>query len=119
MAKLEVKSLEKPEEVKSFPKGKVELVTLGGASVARIILEPGWKWSEHVKPLAQTTSCQTTHLQYHLAGTFHVVMEDGSEAEMTVGDVSSLPPGHDAWVVGNERVILIDFRGMMDSQGKK
>ena len=119
MAKLAVKSLNKPDEVRTFAKGKVELVNLGGVTVGRATFEPGWKWSEHVKPLAQTPSCLAPHFQYHLAGTLHVVMDDGTEVDLKAGDVSSLPPGHDAWVVGEEPVIVVDFQGMVDYAQKK
>jgi quercetin dioxygenase-like cupin family protein len=119
MAKLTVKSLNKPDEVRTFAKGKVELVKIGDATVGRATLEPGWKWSEHVKPLAQTPSCLAPHFQYHLSGTLHVVMDDGTEMDLKAGDVSSLPPGHDAWVVGHEPVIVVDFQGMVDYAQKK
>ncbi len=119
MAKLAVKSLNNPEETRTFAQGKVELVNIGGVTVGRATLEPGWQWSKHVKPLAQTSSCLASHLQYHVAGTLHVVMDDGTEMDLKAGDVSSLPPGHDAWVVGQEPVIVVDFQGMVDYAQKK
>ena len=114
MAKMEVKGFGAPDEVRTFEKGRVELVKVGGVMIGRGIFEPGWKWSTHVKPLAKTTSCEAPHFQYQLAGTMKVVMDDGTTRECKAGDVSLLPPGHDAWVVGNEPVVVVDFQGMTD-----
>lgn len=112
MTSMEKKSLESPDETRSFPNGKVELVTLGGITFGRATLEPGWKWSESLKPIAQTESCQAPHTQYYVSGRLRVRMDDGTEEEFGPGDVSAIPPGHDAWVVGNEAVVLIDVTGM-------
>ena len=112
MAKMQSKHLSKPEELRSFEKGKVEVVTLGGVTFGRATLEPGWKWSTCVKPVAKTKSCEAPHLQYHVSGRLQVKMDDGSEQEFGPGEVSLLPPGHDAWVVGNEPVVVIDIQGM-------
>lgn len=112
MKVVEKKSLDTPDERRSFPKGKVELVTLGGVTFGRATLDPGWKWSESVKPIAKTRSCEAPHTQYHVSGRLRVRMDDGTEHEFGPGDVSLLPPGHDAWVVGNEPVVLIDVMGM-------
>ncbi len=112
--KLEVKSLNSADEVRTFEKGKLELVKVGRATIGRAILEPGWKWSEHVKPIAKTKSCEAPHFQYHVSGTLHIVMDDGTEKDVKAGDVSLLPPGHNAWVVGNEPAIVVDFQGMVD-----
>jgi hypothetical protein len=108
------KNLAQPDEVRTFEKGRLELVTLGGVTFGRAILQPGWRWSEHVKPLAKTKSCEAPHLQYHVSGRLHVVMDDGSEAEFGPGEVSLLPPGHDAWVAGDEPVVLVDVQGMVN-----
>jgi len=110
----ELKRFSKPEEVRSFPKGKVELVRIGGALIGRATFEPGWKWSESVKPPAKTKICEAPHFQYQLSGTLHIVMDDGTEFDSRAGDVTLLPVGHDAWVVGNEPVVLVDFQGMID-----
>jgi hypothetical protein len=112
--KAEVKSFNKPEEIRNFPNGKVELVKVGGAMIGRAVLEPGWKWSTSVQPLVKTKSCEAPHYQYHVSGILKVVMDDGSEFECKAGDVSLLPTGHDAWVVGNEPVVVVDFQGMVD-----
>jgi hypothetical protein len=111
MEKISKGSLNKPEETREFPKGKVEIVTLNGVTFGKGTLQPGWKWSESVKPIAKTHSCQAAHTQYHLSGKLHVVMDDGTEMEFGPGDVGVVPPGHDAWVVGNEPVVMIDFTG--------
>jgi hypothetical protein len=110
----EKKDFSKADEVRVFPKGKLELVTIGGASIGRATLEPGWRWSTSVQPIAKTKSCEAPHFQYHVAGTLKVVMDDGAELECKAGDVSLLPSGHDAWVVGNENVVVVDFQGMVD-----
>jgi hypothetical protein len=114
MKKMEVKGFNKPDEVRDFDKGKVELVKIGGATVGRAVFQPGWKWSESVKPLAKTKSCEAPHYQYHVSGTLHIKMDDGTEVDCKPGDVSLLPSGHDAWVVGNEPVVIVDFQGMVD-----
>jgi hypothetical protein len=114
LGKSELKSFRKPEEIRDVPSGKIELLTLGGATVGRDTFLPGWKWSTSVKPLAKTESCQAPHFQYHLAGILHVKMDDGTEYECKPGDVSLLPSGHDAWVVGDEPVVVVDFQGLHD-----
>lgn len=110
--KLQIKSLNSPEETRTFDKGKVDLVKIGRSMVGRAVFEPGWKWSESVKPIAKTKSCKAPHFQYQISGTMKVVMDDGTEKELKAGDVCLLPPGHDAWVVGNEPVVVVDFQGM-------
>jgi hypothetical protein len=112
--KMEVKSLNSPDEVRAFDKGKLELINIGGATIGRAVFEPGWRWSTSVKPLVNTKSCEAPHFQYHISGTLKIVMDDGTEKECKAGDVSLLPSGHDAWVVGNEPVVVVDFQGMVD-----
>jgi hypothetical protein len=112
MVMAETKSLSKPDEVRRFPKGKVELVAIGGTMVGRATLEPGWRWSTSVKPIVNTDSCRQPHFQYMISGTLAVAMDDGTHIECKAGDISSIPPGHDAWVVGNEPVVVVDFQGM-------
>ena len=112
--KPEVRNFNKPDEVREFPNGKVELITVGGATVGRATFKPGWRWSTSVQPLAKTKSCEAPHFQYHIAGTIHIVMDDGTEFDCGPGDVSLLPMGHDAWVVGDEPVVIVDFQGMVD-----
>ncbi len=112
--KSELKRFAKPDEVREFPKGKVELVKIGGAMIARATFEPGWKWSTSVQPLAKTKSCEAPHFQYHVSGVMAVKMDDGTLHECKAGDVSFLPAGHDAWTVGKEPAVVIDFQGMLD-----
>jgi len=113
MANLEAKSLNTPDETRSFvAKGKIDLVRLGDVTVGRGVFEPGWKWSEHVKPIAGTPSCQAAHTGYIISGRMKVVMDDGTEGEVGPGDAVVVPPGHDAWIVGDEPCVMLDFSGM-------
>ena len=114
MAQMQKRNMSEAEEVRTFDHGTVELVTMGGVTFGKATLQPGWKWSTCVKPIAGTESCQAPHLQYLLSGRLHVVMDDGSEMEFGPGDVGQIPPGHDAWVVGDEPVVAIDITGMGD-----
>jgi hypothetical protein len=107
----EHKSFAKPEEVRQFPNGRAELVNLGGSDVGRLVLEPGWRWSNDVKPIAKTESCEAPHFQYHVSGRLRIRMDDGTEFVAGPGDLTSLPSGHDAWVEGDERVVVVDFYG--------
>ena len=111
MATAEYRNLSAPDEIRTFPRGKLELVRIGESSVGRFTLEPGWRWSEHVKPIARTAWCEAAHFQYQISGRLHVKMEDGSEFDLKPGDVCRLPGGHDAWVVGKEPVVLVDWHG--------
>ena len=114
MAKAERKDLSSPDEVRTFEKGKLDLVKIGGGVVGRLTLEPGWRWSQHVKPTAGTEWCEAPHFQYHVSGRIHVAMSDGTEFEVGAGEITALPQGHDAWVVGDEPVVLIDWAGASD-----
>jgi hypothetical protein len=111
MANYEHKDLAHPDEVREFPKGRLELVNAGGGVVGRLILQPGWRWSEHVKPIAGTELCEAPHFQYHIAGVLRVIMEDGAEFDCLPGQVTNLPSGHDAYVVGDEPAVVVDFYG--------
>ena len=106
------KPLDAPEETRTFPNGRIELVKLGEVTAGKGTFEPGWKWSEHVKPIAGTASCQAAHTGYVLSGRMRVRMDDGTEVECGPGDVFVFPPGHDGWVVGNEPAVLLDFSGV-------
>ena len=114
MDKAVMRSFEKPDEVREFPRGRVELVKIGGVTVGRAVFEPGWRWKTSVQPLAGTKSCEAPHFQYHVSGVLRIRMDDGTEFECRKGDVSLLPSGHDAWVVGNEPAVVVDFQGMID-----
>ena len=111
MAQLEKKSLDHPDETRPVDKGSVEIVELDGATVMRTTFQPGWRWSECVKPVVGTPSCQVGHLMHVVSGRMGVRMDDGSEVEFGPGDVGVIPPGHDAWIVGNESFVGIDFQG--------
>ena len=111
MAKAEHKKFGSPDETRSFEKGKVELLNIGGGVVGKLTLEPGWRWSKHVKPIAKTDWCEAPHFQYQVSGRLHVLMADGTEFETGPGEVTSLPSGHDAWVVGDQPVVLVDWYG--------
>jgi hypothetical protein len=112
--KAEMKSFTKPDEVRTFPKGKLELVNIGGAVVGRATFQPGWKWSTSLQPIVKTKSCEAPHFQYHVSGTLKILMDDGTEFVCKAGDVSLLPEGHDGWVIGDEPVVVVDFQGMLD-----
>ena len=114
MEKAQMKSFGKPDEIREFPKGRLELIKVGGATVGRAIFEPGWRWSTSVQPIVKTKSCEAPHFQYHISGTLKILMDDGTELECHPGDVSLLPSGHDAWVVGEEPAVVVDFQGMID-----
>ena len=87
-----------PDELRTFPAG-------------RLVLEPGWRWSEHVKPVAGTELCEAPHFQYHVSGTLRIRTADGTEFDAVPGQITSLPAGHDAWVVGDEPVVVVDWYG--------
>ena len=108
---IEKKSLNIPEETRTFDKGKLEIVKLDKGVIGRATFEPGWKWSECVKPIAKTESCQTAHFGYVVSGRMKVVMDGGDEVEYGPGDAMSIAPGHDAWIVGSEPCVCIDVTG--------
>jgi hypothetical protein len=103
-----------PTEVRTFDHGKAEILTVGDSTIGRLILEPGWRWSNDVKPIAGTDSCLAPHFQYHVQGQLGIRMDDGTEFVAGPGAVTSLPEGHDAWVVGDEPVIVVDWYGATD-----
>ena len=105
------KRLDSPDETRPFGKGKLELVNVDGVTIVRTHHEPGWKWSQDVKPMAKTDRCEVQHVGYIVQGRLKIVGRDGSEGEINAGDGFVIPPGHDAWTVGNETVILLDFKG--------
>jgi hypothetical protein len=111
MQQTEHRSFDKADEVREFPNGRAEILKVGDAEIGRLTLEPGWRWSTDVKPIAKTDSCHAPHFQYHLAGRLAIRMDDGTEFIAGPGDVTSLPSGHDAWVVGDEPVVVVDWFG--------
>jgi hypothetical protein len=114
MRKVEHRDFAKPDETRVFAHGKAEILNTASGVVGRLVLEPGWRWSNDVKPIAGTEWCEAPHFQYHESGTIHVKMSDGTEFDVGPGQLTSLPAGHDAWVVGDEPVVAVDFYGATD-----
>ena len=110
---MQKKIMKSPDETRFFDKGKVEVATLSnGVTIGRAYFEPGWSWEKSVKPIVKTKSCEAPHTQYVISGKMRIRMDDGSEEEFGPGDVGYVPPGHNAWIVGNEPFAAIDFTGM-------
>ena len=110
MGSLEVKSFDSPDEVREFEgRGQADVVNVAGRTIGRGTFEPGWRWSENVKPIAGTESCEVSHLGYCVSGRMKVIMDDGAEGECGPGDVVAIAPGHDAEVVGDEPCVFLDF----------
>jgi hypothetical protein len=103
------KSFDKPDESRTPDKTQVDVVSLGDVQAARLTMQPGWRWSECIKPVVGTESCQSRHVGAVIAGHMHVVQDDGSEADMGPGDAYVIAPGHDAWVVGDETFVGYEF----------
>jgi len=113
MAGLEIRNFDSPDETRPFvDKGQAQVVNLAESTALRGTFEPGWRWSEHLKPIAGTDSCQSPHLLYILSGRMHIAMNDGSEGEVGPGDAARIEPGHDAWVLGDEPCVAVDFGAM-------
>ena len=108
MKKTEHRSFDEADEVRDFTHGRAEILNVGGGEIGRLVLQPGWRWSNDVKPIAKTESCEAPHFQYHVSGRIAIRMDDGTEFIAEPGDVTSLPSGHDAWVVGEEPVVVVD-----------
>jgi len=113
MSSFERKRFDNPDETRPFrDKGEVKIVNIGDGVVGLANFEPGWKWTEHVQPIAGTESCQAAHIGYVLSGRQIIRMDGGTEVEISAGDVVSIPAGHDGWTVGDETCVVIDFAGM-------
>jgi hypothetical protein len=108
----QAKSFDQPEETRSFDNGRVDLVEIAGNKVGRATFEPGWRWSQAVKPIVGTNSCQVAHVGYAISGKLHVVMDDGTEVAINAGDAYEIAPGHDAWVEGNETFRGVEFESL-------
>lgn len=108
MAETESKNFDNPDERHNPGKGVVDVVNVGGTTTRRLTLQPGWRWSLDVKPTAKTETCQIPHLNIHISGQLKVQMEGGKETVYGPGDIAFIPPGHDAWVVGQEPVVIIE-----------
>lgn len=111
MASIQRKSLDQPDETRPVDKGAVEVVQLDSGTVMRTVFQPGWRWSECVKPIVGGDSCQVDHFGYVVSGHMHVRMNDGEEIDFGPGDAMHIPPGHDAWIVGDETYVGLDFQG--------
>ena len=108
------KNLDAPDDKRSFEHGEMNVVTLAGATVGRAVFRPGWRWSTDVKPVVGTDSCEVAHTGYLVAGRMHILMDDGTEGDAGAGDVVVISPGHDAWVVGDEDCVMLDWSGAAD-----
>ena len=108
---LETRNLDTPDETRKFENGHMNVVSIAGSNVGRAVFEPGWRWSNDVKPIAGTDSCQVAHAGYVVSGRMHVVMDDGTEGEAGPGDAVVISPGHDAWIVGDEPCVMLDWSG--------
>ena len=111
MAGVETRDFTAPDETRTPDKTKVELVNLGGGQIGRYTFQPGWRWSECIKPVVNTESCQVEHVGYCLSGSLHVKHQDGTEEDLTPGEVYRIAPGHDAWNTGGEPVVVVEFQG--------
>ncbi len=119
MAGIEQKSFDAPDDILKFEKGRLELLKMNKGLVRRLILEPGWCWTEHIRPYAGTELCESPRFQYHVSGSIHVKTRDGIQAEFQPGEVTTLTAGHDAWVVGDEPAVIIDWSGTIDYTAKR
>jgi hypothetical protein len=111
MAGVESRNFDAPDETRTPEKTMVELVGLAGGQIGRYTFQPGWRWSECIKPVVNTESCQVEHVGYVVSGRLHIEHEDGSSGEITAGDVYRIAPGHDGWVVGDEPAVFVEFQG--------
>ena len=111
MAGMQKKDFDQPDETRRFDHGRIDLVTLPRATIGRAVFEPGWRWSNDVKPIAGTDSCQAPHIGYVVSGRLGTRMDDGQEMEFGPGESFEIPPGHDGWTVGNEPAVVLDFTG--------
>lgn len=105
------RSMSQPDETRRPEKALIEITKLGDIPMARTSFEPGWKWSTHMKPIVKTDSCELNHTFYVISGRMHVKMDDGTEHEFSAGDSGIVPPGHDAWVIGDEKFVAVDVTG--------
>ena len=111
MGKAEQKAFDTADETREFERGRLDLLNIGESQIGRLTLQPGWRWPEHIKPAAGTEWCEAPHFQYHVTGTLRIQMADGTQFDAGPGEVTALPQGHDAWVVGDEPVVVVDWWG--------
>ncbi|HEY9898675.1 MAG TPA: cupin domain-containing protein [Pantanalinema sp.] len=105
----EKRSFKAPDETRPFDKGQVEVLAFAGSTIGKITLQPGWRWSESIKPIAKTEYCEEAHFNYVLSGRLHIQTQDGRSLEMGPGDVMKVTEKHDAWVVGEEPFVALEF----------
>jgi len=112
MPSVVIKKFSAPDEMRLNTHGEVDILRFGDAAVARSVFAPGWQWSRDVKPKVGTSSCAAAHALYVLSGQMHIVMDDGKEIDIAPGDYALIPPGHDAWTVGDEECVVFDVPGV-------
>jgi quercetin dioxygenase-like cupin family protein len=113
------KNLGSPDVAKEFPFGRLEYVSVNDVPLSRITLQPGWKWSRHIQPMAHTETCQAQHVQYVISGRIVIQMDDGDQIELGPGDFGVIAPGHNAWVIGNEPFVCVDFSSDMKAYAEQ
>ncbi len=101
-ATLVVRAMDDPDERREPPLVRVDVTTIGDTTMARATAEPGWRWSTSIKPIAGTESCEVPHTGYMISGKLHILMDDGTEADLSPGQVFTCSAGHDGWVVGDQ-----------------
>jgi mannose-6-phosphate isomerase-like protein (cupin superfamily) len=112
-AQLQVKNFDQPDETRPFvAHGSMKVLQIGDTTVGLSDFQPGWRWSQDVKPIAGTDSCQMHHSLYVISGQMQIAMQDGTERLIGPGDLAIIPPGHDAWVVGDEPCVGVDWTGV-------
>jgi hypothetical protein len=111
MPGVENRNFDSPDETRTPEKTRVELVNLAGGQIGRYTFQPGWRWSECIKPVVGTDSCQVDHIGYMASGSLHVKHDDGTESDIKAGDVYRIAPGHDAWNAGQQPVVVVEFQG--------
>lgn len=115
MLEVILKRFENPDEKFEFENGKFEIVQLGGMTIGRASYEPGWRWSEHIRPMAETEFCEVEHIGMVISGRAMASMNDGNDVELKPGDLFYIPPEpHDSWVIGNETYVSLHFLGAED-----
>jgi hypothetical protein len=111
MAGVEKRDFSTPDETRTPDKTTVKIVNVAGGQIGQYTFRPGWRWSECIKPVAGTDSCEVDHVGYVISGRLHVIHDDGTETDLGAGEVYRIAPGHDAWVVGDEAAMTVEFQG--------
>jgi hypothetical protein len=109
MANYEIKKMSESKDIREMDRARIEAVNIGGMKIARYAAKKGWSWSSDIKPIVKTEWCEASHLQYQISGRMHFKLKDGTEFDVGPGDVYSVPPGHDAWVVGDEPAVGLEL----------